>query len=116
MMKSGEFEALYKKWFQSPIPPKGINLNAPMSKELIDIARELEAHARQELDHALHRRLVALLGQHGVVAHDQLTGLGFGVASRNQEEFVAEYIMERADHPVWVHRATISEIPDLVAG
>jgi glutamate/aspartate transport system substrate-binding protein len=34
MMKSGEFEALYKKWFQSPIPPKGINLNAPMSKEL----------------------------------------------------------------------------------
>ena len=36
LMKSGEFEALYKKWFQSPIPPKGINLNAPMSKELID--------------------------------------------------------------------------------
>ena len=36
MMKSGEFEALYKKWFQSPIPPKGINLNAPMSKELQD--------------------------------------------------------------------------------
>jgi ABC-type amino acid transport substrate-binding protein len=36
MMKSGEFEALYKKWFQSPIPPKGINLGAPMSKELQD--------------------------------------------------------------------------------
>ena len=36
MMKSGEFEALYKKWFQSPIPPKGINLSAPMSKELVD--------------------------------------------------------------------------------
>ena len=36
LMKSGEFEALYKKWFQSPIPPKGINLNAPMSKELRD--------------------------------------------------------------------------------
>ena len=36
MMKSGEFEALYKKRFQSPIPPKGINLNAPMSKELDD--------------------------------------------------------------------------------
>jgi glutamate/aspartate transport system substrate-binding protein len=34
LMKSGEFEQLYKKWFQSPIPPKGINLNAPMSKEL----------------------------------------------------------------------------------
>jgi glutamate/aspartate transport system substrate-binding protein len=36
MVKSGEFEAMYKKWFQSPIPPKGINLNAPMSKELKD--------------------------------------------------------------------------------
>ena len=35
-MKSGEFERLYKKWFQSPIPPKGINLNAPMGKELAD--------------------------------------------------------------------------------
>jgi glutamate/aspartate transport system substrate-binding protein len=34
LMKSGEFETLYKKWFQSPIPPRGINLNAPMSKEL----------------------------------------------------------------------------------
>ena len=41
MMKSGEFEALYKKWFQSPIPPKGINLNAPMSKELIDNLKAL---------------------------------------------------------------------------
>lgn len=36
MIKSGEFQSLYKKWFQSPIPPKGINLNAPMSKELQD--------------------------------------------------------------------------------
>ena len=34
LMKSGEFEALYKKWFQTPIPPRGINLNAPMSAEL----------------------------------------------------------------------------------
>jgi len=25
-----------EKWFQSPIPPKRINLNAPMSKELVD--------------------------------------------------------------------------------
>mgnify|MGYP003351355940 CR=1 FL=1 len=30
LIKSGEFEALYKKWFQSPIPPKGINLNVPI--------------------------------------------------------------------------------------
>ena len=41
MMKSGEFEALYRKWFQSPIPPKGINLNAPMSKELQDNLKAL---------------------------------------------------------------------------
>jgi ABC-type amino acid transport substrate-binding protein len=41
MMKSGEFEALYKKWFQSPIPPKGINLQVPMSKELADNLKAL---------------------------------------------------------------------------
>lgn len=41
LMKSGEFEALYRKWFQSPIPPRGINLNAPMSKELIDNMKAL---------------------------------------------------------------------------
>lgn len=41
MMKSGEFEALYKKWFQSPIPPNNINLNAPMSKELQDNLKAL---------------------------------------------------------------------------
>jgi glutamate/aspartate transport system substrate-binding protein len=34
LMKSGEFEKMYNKWFMSPIPPKGINLSAPMSKEL----------------------------------------------------------------------------------
>lgn len=41
MMKSGEFERLYRKWFQSAIPPKGINLNAPMSKELQDNLKAL---------------------------------------------------------------------------
>lgn len=41
LMKSGEFEALYKKWFQSPIPPKNINLGAPMSKELVDNLKAL---------------------------------------------------------------------------
>jgi ABC-type amino acid transport substrate-binding protein len=41
LMKSGEFEALYKKWFLSPIPPKGINLNAPMSRELQDNLKAL---------------------------------------------------------------------------
>jgi len=41
LMKSGEFERLYRKWFMSPIPPKGINLNAPMSKELQDNLKAL---------------------------------------------------------------------------
>ncbi|MEP7295378.1 MAG: amino acid ABC transporter substrate-binding protein [Burkholderiales bacterium] len=41
LMKSGEFAKLYTKWFQSPIPPKGINLNAPMSKELEDNLKAL---------------------------------------------------------------------------
>jgi glutamate/aspartate transport system substrate-binding protein len=41
LMKSGEFEALYKKWFQSPIPPRGINLNAPMSTELRENLKQL---------------------------------------------------------------------------
>jgi glutamate/aspartate transport system substrate-binding protein len=40
-MKSGEFERLYKKWFQSAIPPKGINLNAPIGKELADNLKAL---------------------------------------------------------------------------
>jgi glutamate/aspartate transport system substrate-binding protein len=40
-MKSGEFERLYKKWFLSAIPPKGINLNAPMGKELADNLKTL---------------------------------------------------------------------------
>jgi glutamate/aspartate transport system substrate-binding protein len=32
--KSGEAAKLYGKWFQSPIPPKGINLNLPLSPVL----------------------------------------------------------------------------------
>ena len=28
--KSGQINAIYSKWFQKPIPPKGINLNLPM--------------------------------------------------------------------------------------
>jgi ABC-type amino acid transport substrate-binding protein len=40
-MKSGEFERLYRKWFMSPIPPKGINLNAPMGKELLENMKAL---------------------------------------------------------------------------
>jgi glutamate/aspartate transport system substrate-binding protein len=34
LMKSGEINKIYAKWFQSPIPPKGINLAVPMSDQL----------------------------------------------------------------------------------
>jgi glutamate/aspartate transport system substrate-binding protein len=29
--KSGAINAIYQKWFQKPVPPKGVNLNLPMS-------------------------------------------------------------------------------------
>jgi len=31
--KSGAINAIYGKWFQKPVPPKGINLNVPMSDQ-----------------------------------------------------------------------------------
>jgi glutamate/aspartate transport system substrate-binding protein len=34
LAKSGELNKLYAKWFMSPIPPKGVNLNFPMSDAL----------------------------------------------------------------------------------
>lgn len=34
MIQSGELERLYARWFTQPIPPRGINLNFPISKEL----------------------------------------------------------------------------------
>jgi glutamate/aspartate transport system substrate-binding protein len=33
-MKSGEAEKLFKRWFQSPIPPKKISLNLPLSDDM----------------------------------------------------------------------------------
>ena len=35
--KSGDITKIYDKWFQSPIPPKGLNLGFPMSKELKEL-------------------------------------------------------------------------------
>ena len=32
--RSGEIQSIYEKWFQKPIPPKGVNLNVPMSPAL----------------------------------------------------------------------------------
>jgi len=33
-MTSGEAEKIYSKWFLNPIPPKGLNLNMPLSAEM----------------------------------------------------------------------------------
>ena len=41
LMKSGEFAKMYTKWFTSPIPPKGVNLNLPMSEQLKANLKEL---------------------------------------------------------------------------
>ena len=34
LMRSGEFERLYVRWFEQPIPPRGINIQLPMSEAL----------------------------------------------------------------------------------
>ncbi|MBN9698103.1 MAG: glutamate/aspartate ABC transporter substrate-binding protein [Zoogloea sp.] len=36
-MTSGEAEAIYKKWFTQPIPPKGLNLNFPLSDSMLKL-------------------------------------------------------------------------------
>jgi glutamate/aspartate transport system substrate-binding protein len=41
MMKSGQFEKLYNKWFTQPIPPNNINVNMPMSPELRQNLKDL---------------------------------------------------------------------------
>lgn len=41
LMKSGTFTKLYARWFESPIPPKGMNLNMPMSEQLKANLKEL---------------------------------------------------------------------------
>jgi hypothetical protein len=36
MIRSREAHALYEKWFEKPIPPKGTSLNLPMNYLLRD--------------------------------------------------------------------------------
>jgi hypothetical protein len=36
MMKSGEMEKLYNRWFMAPIPPKNIVINYPLNAETRD--------------------------------------------------------------------------------
>jgi glutamate/aspartate transport system substrate-binding protein len=34
LMKSGEVNGIYNKWFMQPVPPKGLNLNFPLSDDM----------------------------------------------------------------------------------
>lgn len=47
LMASGEFTKIYHKWFMSPIPPKGMNLDFPMSAAL----KERIKHPSDEVDY-----------------------------------------------------------------
>jgi len=49
--KSGDINRIYAKWFQSPIPPKGINLNWPMSDQL----KKVIAHPTDSGDPAAYK-------------------------------------------------------------
>jgi glutamate/aspartate transport system substrate-binding protein len=40
LMRSGDIEKLYAKWFMSPIPPKSANLNFAMSDKLKELIRQ----------------------------------------------------------------------------
>ncbi len=46
-MKSGEAEKLFKKWFQSPIPPKRLNLNLPLSDDMKELFKNPNDKALQ---------------------------------------------------------------------
>lgn len=45
-MKSGEYDRIYAKWFESPIPPRNVNLNVPQSDRLKDLIRSPSDRAR----------------------------------------------------------------------
>ena len=47
--KSGEVNAIYDKWFLNPVPPKGLNLNFPMSDELKKLVANPTDKAAEQL-------------------------------------------------------------------
>ena len=46
LMKSGEINKIYKKWFETPIPPKGNNLKFPMSDGLKEAIKNPQRQGR----------------------------------------------------------------------
>jgi len=51
LFKSGEIQGIYRKWFESPIPPKGTNLHLPMSDSL----KRVVQHPTDASDPRLYR-------------------------------------------------------------
>jgi glutamate/aspartate transport system substrate-binding protein len=51
LYRSPEIAAIYRKWFESPVPPKGINYNFPMPAEL----KHAFAHPTDSPDPAAYR-------------------------------------------------------------
>ncbi len=51
LMKSGEINKIYAKWFTSAIPPRGINLNIPMS----DLLKRVIANPTDSPDPAVYK-------------------------------------------------------------
>lgn len=51
LFRSGEIVAIYKRWFESPIPPKGINLRMPMGEAF----KRVVAHPTDTPDPARYR-------------------------------------------------------------
>ncbi len=51
LFKSGEINGIYNKWFMSPIPPRGINLNIPMS----DLLKRVVANPTDSPDPAVYK-------------------------------------------------------------
>jgi glutamate/aspartate transport system substrate-binding protein len=47
VMKSGEAERIYKKWLQSPVPPKGYNLDLPLSDDMKELFKSPNDKALQ---------------------------------------------------------------------
>lgn len=46
-MTSGEAAKIYRKWFESPVPPKGLNMNLPLSDEMKELYRHPNDQALQ---------------------------------------------------------------------
>jgi glutamate/aspartate transport system substrate-binding protein len=51
LYKSGKINAIYEKWFLKPVPPKGINLNVPMS----DLLKKVFANPTDSGDPAAYK-------------------------------------------------------------